>query len=252
MNSKQNALTSKTYWEAYYKNNPVDRAHIRNVCGFYDEFWDQFFSEAGNDDTLIEIGGFPGRYLAYLSSKYKLNPICLDYNSDVDKIQSAFATMGVANYQIIQEDFLEFKPKQQYDYVMSNGFVEHFKNFDDILDLHMPYLKSRGKLLIMIPNMRGYIRWYKWLVDYQNLKIHNRKCMSLNVFKAFSIRNNLNILHLGYFGYFPYNVHQSLNSFQKLIYNFHRILFKKGLNKIVYKYPSSLFSSTIIAIFEKN
>lgn len=252
MNIKENALTTKKYWEAYYKHNHANKKHIISVCSYYDRFWDEFIGENSKDKTLIEIGGFPGRYLAYLSSKYGLEPTCLDYNSDVSQIESTFEIMGVDNYHIIQEDFTKFKPTQKYDYMISNGFIEHFKNFNEILDFHVQYLKPKGKMLIMIPNMKGYIRFYKYLVDYKNLKIHNLRCMSLSVFNEFAKHNNLRIIHLDYYGGFPYNVHQKLNIIQKVIYKGHWYIFKKWLNKKLIKKPSPYFSSSIIAIFEQN
>lgn len=100
--------------------------------------------------------------------------------------------------------------------------------------------------------MKGYIKFYKYFMDYGNLKLHNSDCMSLKVFKNFAARHQLRIKHLTYFGGFPYNVHQKLNMFQKLIYISHRILFKKILNNLVKKFPSLYFSSSIIAIFEKD
>ena len=106
-------------------------------------------------------------------------------------------------------------------------------------------------MLIMIPNMKGYIRLYKYFVDYKNMKIHNLECMSLKVFKTFSDRNNLKTLKLNYFGGFPFNVHQKLNVFQKIIFQVHRFVFKRMLNKLIIKKPSKILSSTIIGIFEK-
>src|SRR5690606_23083444 len=99
--------------------------------------------------SLIEIGGFPGRYLAYLANQYSLVPTCLDYNSDISQIEGSFKVMNVPEYNIIQEDFTKHKPIERYDYVMSNGFIEHFKNYDTILDLHVEYMSDKGRLMIM-------------------------------------------------------------------------------------------------------
>jgi hypothetical protein len=121
-----------------------------------------------------------------------------------------------------------------------------------IMDLHLEYLKPNGKMLIMIPNMKGYIGFYKYLVDYNNLKMHNLKCMNLKVFKEFAKRNQLKMNVLTYFGDFPHNVHQKSNLFQKIIVKGHRFVFKNRANRLVNRYPSSCFSSNIVAIFEKN
>ena len=245
-------LTTKQYWESYYNKDHADKEHINSVCSYYDVFWNMLIDENSSEKSIIEIGGFPGRYLAYLALKYDLQPTCLDYNSDTSQIDATFKIMKVKNYHILQRDFTKYVPENQYDYLISNGFIEHFKNFDEILDLHTQYLKPEGKMLIMIPNMKGYIRFYKYLVDYKNLKVHNIRCMSLDVFKQFAKRNNLRIIYLDYHGGFPYNVHQKLDIIRKFIYKGHWFIFKKWLNKKLIKKPSPYFSSSIIAIFEKN
>jgi cyclopropane fatty-acyl-phospholipid synthase-like methyltransferase len=244
-------LTTQKYWESYYSKSRASADHVLTVCSYYDKFWEVFISGADSNKTLIEIGGFPGRFLAYLSQKYKLQPTCLDYNSDKTQIEDTFKIMNVKDYNIIQEDFTKFKTPVTYDYIMSNGFVEHFTNFPEILDQHITYMHDTSKLLIMIPNMRGYIRIYKYFLDYNNMKIHNLKSMHLDVFKSFAERNNLSITYLDYFGNFPLSVHQKLNIFQKIVHKMHRLVFKNWGNKWVSKHPSIYFSSSIMAIFEK-
>jgi SAM-dependent methyltransferase len=244
-------LTTQDYWEKYYSNSKVNKKNIVNVCSYYDEFWDELIDKGNsNNQSIIEIGGFPGRYLAYLGSKYGLKPTCLDYNSETREIEDSFKVMGVVDYTIIQEDFFNYDPPVKYDYVISNGFIEHFENYDEVLDLHLKYLKPGGKMLIMIPNKRGYIKLYRKLVDIENLRIHNLKCMKLDVFKAYAKRSHIKIRRLTYFGDFPHSVHQDLNAIQKIIFKIHQKSFKLYLNKFVKKYPSRNFSSTIVAIFE--
>lgn len=246
-----NKLTSQSYWETYYKAQHTDKTHIVNVCSFYNAFWNKLISEKGTGKTLIEIGGYPGRYLAYLASEYGVLPTCLDYNSNVSQIEDSFKTMEVEDFEIIKADFTKHQPEKLYDYVISNGFIEHFENYDEILDLHCKYLKPGGKMLIMIPNKRYLRKVYGYLCDYKNLKIHNLKCMKLSVFKNFSKRNNLNTKTLQYYGGFPFSVHQKLNFFQKVIHKGMRFIFKGRINNYLIKHPSKYFSATIIGVFEK-
>lgn len=245
-------LTTKAYWEQYYAHNHAQKKHIIHVCSAYDKYWDILIQQNAQNKSLIEIGGYPGRYLAYVGSRYNLNVTCLDYNSDTAQIKNCLKAMEVHNYELLVEDFTTYEPENQYDFLLSNGFIEHFENFDEILDLHVKYLKKNGRMLVMIPNMRGYIKFYKYLVDYKNLKIHNLKSMRKTVFESFAERNNLKVIHLSYFGGFPLNVHQKLNFLQKVIYKIHRLLFKNFLNSFIEKYPSSFYSSGIIGIFEKS
>jgi 2-polyprenyl-3-methyl-5-hydroxy-6-metoxy-1,4-benzoquinol methylase len=247
---KPNKLTTKAYWEGYYSKDHTNKQHIINVCSYYDDFWQQLIGEQNKGKSIIEIGGFPGRYLAYLSSKFELTPTCLDYNSDASQIENSFKIMEVNNFTILQEDFTVFRPTQQYDYVISNGFIEHFDDFNSILDLHAQYLKPGGKMLIMIPNKRYLRQVYGYLCDYKNLKAHNLKSMKLSVFRKFAKRNNLNIETLQYYGGFPFSVHQKQNLFQKVLSKSFRLIFKK-MNPTLMKHPSKYLSASIISIFEK-
>ncbi|WP_400077978.1 SAM-dependent methyltransferase [Winogradskyella sp. R77965] len=244
-------LTTQDYWEKYYRRDHANRNHIINVCSEYDLFWDKFILPDSNSKTIIEIGGYPARFLAYLSNKYKLKPTSLDFNSDKSQIERTFGIMGVNDYNIIQADFTKYNSKQKYDYLISLGFIEHFENFDEILDRHVPFVKAGGKILVMIPNKRYLRKYYGWLCDYENLKAHNLKCMNLNVFKDFAKRNHLKTDVLQYHGGFAYSVHQKLNFFQKFIYKVTRIIFKYKLNSYIEKHPTKYFSSSIIGIFEK-
>jgi len=140
----EDKLTTQTYWEKYYKESTVGRKRIIDVCSYNDREWDILFQNVKEGDTLIEIGGYPGRYLAYLASKYSVRPTCLDFNSDESRVKESFKEMGVEDYDIIQADFTKHKPAQQYDYVISNGFIEHFEDFDSIMDNHVPFVKPGG------------------------------------------------------------------------------------------------------------
>jgi cyclopropane fatty-acyl-phospholipid synthase-like methyltransferase len=247
-------LTDINYWENYYSDNKVNRSQINSICSIYDKYWEDLIheNESSPVKTIIEIGGHPGRYLAYLAEKYSLVPTCLDFNSDRSKIDQSMRSMGVSDYNIIQADFLNYETKEKYDIVISNGFIEHFENYDEVLDKHINYLNSGGTMLIMIPNMTGYIKFYKKLVDKGNLAIHNLECMNKKVFKNFAKRNNLTIHNLSFFGGFPFSVHQELNYFQSIFFQIHRQICKKGLDNIIKSFPSSFYSSGLVAVFKLN
>lgn len=245
-------LTNKEYWEIYYRQSSTNREQIERVCGYYDEFWDQMVASCTHQPkSIIEIGAYPGRFIAYIAARYGLEATALDYNSDRTKIEESFDTMNVNNYEIIQADFLEYVPKKKYDLVISNGFIEHFENYNEVLNHHCEYIAPGGALLIMIPNKRYMRKWFDYLCDYKNLKIHNLNCMRLSKFRKFASMNKLEITTLEYTGGFNYNVHQKLNLPQRVIHQSFRQFFIR-LNPILEKYPNKYFSSTIVGIFKKH
>lgn len=247
----ENNLTTQDYWEDFYRHSPSNRKHIVTLGSRYDSFWDLLVSENPKGKSIIEIGGYPGRYLAYLADKYKVEPTSLDFNSDTPQIQKSFASMGISKYHLFEKDFNKYVPEKLYDCVYSLGFIEHFENYNEILDKHLDYLKPGGRLLVMVPNKKYFRKLYGYLVDYKNLKAHNLKCMNPKTFKDFGLRNNLTLLSVEYIGGFPYTVHQKLNFLQNLIYKSTRIIFKNLVNPYLEKHPSKYLSSGLVAIYEK-
>lgn len=242
-------LTSKKYWEDYYAYSPEDKDTICRVCSRYDRFYKLMIDSCINPpQSIIEVGAFPGRYLAYISSKYRLDATGLDFNPQIEKFTRSMHAMEVRNFEYINEDFLAYIPERRFDIVFSNGFVEHFENFDFVLDKHAELLSPGGAMLVMIPNKRYLRAIYGNLVDRENQRAHNLKCMSLRVFEEFARRNDLSISFLDYFGGFPYRVHQPLNLLQKAIYHPARFLSIK-LNKVLSNNPTRFWSGTIIGIF---
>jgi len=84
----------------------------------------------------------------------------------------------------------------RFNVVFSNGFVEHFDNLKDLIDLHKKLTSKGGLLVISIPNLR-YLN--SFLVSDKTKSIHNLEIMDLDF-----IRNNLpdglEIKYLNYCG----------------------------------------------------
>lgn len=244
-------LTSREYWIDYYKASSEDKETLIRICGKYDSFWDLLHKScASKPKSILEIGAFPGRYLAYVASRYQLDATGIDFNPTIEKFERNMKIMGVDRYEYICTDFLNHTPVEKYDLVISNGFIEHFDNFNHVLDLHAKYLCNGGSMLIMIPNKRFLRFIYGNLLDRKNQLAHNLKCMKLSVFRDFAVRNNLTIKYLSYQGGFAYKVHDQLNPFQKIIYHPVRYLSIK-LNRFLSSNPSKWWSGTIISIFNK-
>ena len=248
----QQEITDRTYWENYYSKSNISRDEIIRICSEYDFFFDTLIKSCSNQPkTIIEIGAYPGRFLAYVSSRYSLEATALDFNSDIKKINESFTSMGGVLKEIIQADFLSYDPQRKYDIILSNGFIEHFKESEEVLDRHIRYLNPGGAIMVMIPNKRYLRKWYGWLVDHENLKAHNLKCMNLSIFRNFAQRNNLDTKHLSYYGGFAYRVHQSLNFLQKVIYKITRAISKR-INPLLEAHPHAFYSGTIVGIYKKS
>jgi len=244
--------TSQAYWEAYYRRAGVERALVERMAARYDALWEKLYrAAAGRPRSVLEIGGYPGRYLAYFSHVYGLEPACLDFNSDRLKVEEAFAAFGLRSGRILQADFLDYEPDDQYDLVYSLGLVEHFEDVQGVLDRHLAWLRPGGALLVLVPNKRYLRKWYGQLLDRENLKAHNLTCMRKRVFYHFAERHRLQLHSLGYCGSFPYKVHQKLRSpARKLIYHAVRQVSRRTA-ALQERYPSRWYSAGLYALFQK-
>lgn len=243
--------TDKKYWENYYADSKVSQNQIITICSIYDKFWDILINSCNSQPkNILEVGAYPSRYLAYLAWKYTLTPTAIDINSDRETIVKSLQSMGIDNYNVICKDFTKWTSPSTYDLVISIGFIEHFDNYDDILDQHLKLLGKNGSILIRIPNKKGLRRLYGILCDKKNLNRYNLKCMKIDVFKKFAIRNNLDIHLLDYYGSFQYSVHQKLNIIQLIIYKIVRYFSLKYKNYMLDN-PSWLYSAGIVGVFSK-
>jgi SAM-dependent methyltransferase len=251
MDQKSLNYTDQTYWEGYYQASSEDAKVIHTVVGKYDHFWDLAYSSAAfPPKTFLEIGAFPGRYLAYLASKYKLKATGLDFNSDTDKFFRTVQTLTVKDAEYVQEDFFNYLPNTKFDWVFSNGFIEHFENYQQVLDQHANWCSPGGVIVVFIPNKRYLREWYGNLLDHANQKAHNLKCMNLEIFQQFASRHALKVIRLQYMGGFGYKVHAPLKLWQKPVYVVVRKL-SIWLQPWLLRHPSKWWSGSIVAILQK-
>lgn len=247
MNTKR--LTNSEYWIKYYGESFHNNDVLTRIVGKYDHFWDVLIRSCSRKPkTILEVGAFPGRYLAYLAKKYELRPTGVDFNPEHEKFAATMQTMGITDFDYIVADFLDFRPHQKFDIIISNGFVEHFEDFNKVMDLHTAYLNPGGSLLIMVPNKR-YLRYlYGFLFDYENLKLHNLLSMRKTVFRQFAERNKLQVIELSYFGGFPYKLHAPLHGYKRILHSAILRLIKL-INPLFSKFPFAWWSSNLIGIF---
>ena len=112
--------TDKNYWQNYYRNTKIDKNQIISICSKYDKYWDILFKACKHDPkTILEVGAYPGRFIAYVASKYSLKPTALDFIPDSTKIERSFKEMGVIDYEIITDDINSHIPGRKYDLIIS-------------------------------------------------------------------------------------------------------------------------------------
>jgi len=145
--------------------------------------------------TCIEIGAYPGGNLGYFVKKFGYQPTALDFLENAPFIVENMRHNGIENCQLINQDFLAWQPDRQYDVVASFGFVEHFVEYDKVIQKHIEILRPGGYLILSVPffsPLQMYVRKLFYRAEHLDkiLRVHNRKIMNLAELKKQVARGN--------------------------------------------------------------
>ncbi len=188
-------MTDKVFWEGSWSKFVPQK--VEKVM--YMDLFEKFL-KPNNFAECIEIGCFPGNFLIYFHKRFGYRIYGIDYFDKMELLKRNFQLNGVNEFMLYQEDFLRWETPKKFDFVFSNGFVEHFQNYEEILDKHIGLLKDGGIVFIAIPNFRYLQFFLHKFFDAENLREHNLKVMRPSVLNNFFLKRNLRINYLGYYG----------------------------------------------------
>ncbi len=168
-----------------------------------DKFIRKFIPPATQNQSVLEIGSFPGPFLSTFGKLgYCLNGIDFHPGNERD-LPSWLNSMGYCTGEFYTKDFFEFSTDKKFDVVTSFGFIEHFENFEEVIRMHIDLLKPGGTLLITVPNFSGSIQhWLHRTFDKVNLFHHNTKSMNPALWKNILEKQGHVVEWSGYFGDF--------------------------------------------------
>lgn len=199
---KTKNIVSQDYWDnSYsgiaYKVIPADDS-LRKLIN-------EYISSATEGQTCLEIGCFPGRHLAVFGEMgYELHGIDRTPRIEID-LKDWFVKMGFLVGELKKAGIEQFNPDRKYDIVCSFGFIEHFTNWDEILQRHFKLVKDNGLIIITTPNFRGFFqRTFHKLVDKENFDRHVIDSMVPNKWKEIAERNGFSPLFHGHFGKYDF------------------------------------------------
>ena len=211
------------YWEEGYNNIDFSIVSkddpIRKIVEKYIPQQNEKLNGEGAE--CIEIGSYPGRYLAIFGIMgYILNGIDM-----IDKIEDDMKLWllgeGYKTGLFKKVDFWEFETKKKYDIVCSFGFLEHFIDWESVIIKKFLLVKNGGYLVVFVPNFLGIIqKILHILLDYDNYCRHYVKSMNPDKWIKCLSRQNFSVIYKGYLGGFDFWVdNQNRSIFQKRILN---------------------------------
>jgi 2-polyprenyl-3-methyl-5-hydroxy-6-metoxy-1,4-benzoquinol methylase len=199
--NQDNNLASQQYWDNAYAS--YEFANIDNNSTIKD--WIIGYIPNGVGKSCFEIGCFPGRFLTLFGDLgYELNGIDL-----TPRVQNDFPnwlkSVGYKTGEFYMEDFFCHRPKKKYDIVASFGFIEHFKNWDDVFQTHLNWVEDEGYLVVETPNFSGWLqRLLHYSFDLKNYRRHYVQSMDPIKWRQIAEDNGFEILYCGYFGEFEF------------------------------------------------
>lgn len=197
-----NNLIPQAFWDDQYIALPLQVVKKEDVLRKWFESVVPPVALKGSK-RCIEIGCYPGRYLAVMGQLgYEVNGIDLTPGVD-DRLPVWLREQGCVTGTFLREDFKFYKPKALFDLVYSIGFIEHFVDWPDVLDQHADLVRPRGLLIINVPNFQGTVQrmLHRWL-DAKNLEGHNLESMAPHRWARQIERRGFRIKHAGYTGRF--------------------------------------------------
>lgn len=208
-------LADSAFWDKLYFNLPMRIAPRHKPVRQWIEQW-----VPPGSGTCLEIGCYPGRYLAVFGELgYSLSGI--DLTSHVlDRLPEWLVSSGYNLGDFHQEDFFDYcsQTEQRFDVVCSFGFIEHFTDWDYVLELHASLVKPGGLLVVSVPNFRGrFQRWLHELLDHDNLERHNLTAMLPREWAALLASQNFQVQFAGCFGRFDFWSDSKLSLWRRVV-----------------------------------
>lgn len=252
-----NTLTTTTFWSDYWLNLKVP---ISVDYGFKN---DRVIAQSIKDavqispqDSVLEIGCAPGKWLSFFAKEYRCHVSGIEYIPEAaNKTIENLKHQNIENFEILKADFFNSDIHKKFKTVMSFGFIEHFDNFNDVLDRHLSLIEPNGYLVIGIPRFVGVNYFMQKCIDVfiknKLLPSHNLLTMNLQVFSDYATKRGLTLLKNEYIGgYEPglFPVGQINNKPMRVILKIFNKVFGIFLGKINW-YSTSSYQ---IAIMKKN
>lgn len=240
MNDEESAITDKSYWDKIHGHREGYRPLDCNDYRYYLEC--SIFcliKKYYQGGSVLEIGAGSSDWLIEICKN--LNPrscVGLDYSESGCNVLREKSEQAEAAIEVVLGDM--FSPSSDllgvYDFVLSFGVVEHFKDLPKVLESIKKFAKPGAIIFTLIPNMSGFNGWLTRRLNRAIYDLHNPHDLNSLVDGHKSAK--LEVLWSGYFGSTNFGVLSSC--------------FCRNYGIIFFLYKQLTRISKLIWMFEKN
>lgn len=196
-----NILDSR-YWDQRRKKYKIRTIDTKSYNFFGQPLVDRLRPYLKPDETkrVLEIGCVPCESLCVVAKEFQYQVYGIDFTSRIDIAEDFLAINGVRNYTLFSKDFMTWETADRFDLILSLGFIEHFKNYEFVIEKHIGLLADSGYLVLGFPNFRYGQFILRCLIDMEHVRRHNLDCMDLKKIRTIFDRHGMRIHELGYIG----------------------------------------------------
>ncbi|MHC4622304.1 MAG: FkbM family methyltransferase, partial [Planctomycetota bacterium] len=173
-------LTDKEYWDrsrsVYFTPWKVTRTQFSDILDAH--------LPVNPDFTCVEIGAYPGTNLCCLAKRFQYYPVAIDFSDYCEHTEQLLSFNKIRDFKVIRQDI--FEPlDMKFDVVTSFGFIEHFEDYEAVIDRHFQLLNPGGYVVISCPylnNFQGMLRKLVYKEDklHEVLSSHNLRAMDID------------------------------------------------------------------------
>jgi cyclopropane fatty-acyl-phospholipid synthase-like methyltransferase len=194
-----NDLTKKDYWDERQKNSQFKSLM---QCASENEWAEKVSKkiDLSKNYNTLEIGCNPG--YATLAIYNYINGVAngVDFNEHDQSFINNLESNKIKIGDLYRCDVRDLKGASKYDFVFSCGFIEHFKNYDEMIKIHSDLLDNDGLLVIAVPNFRYLQYLYHWIFDREDLRMHNIEVMDPIILAEILSEAKMKVIEFGYAG----------------------------------------------------
>ena len=186
----RNNKIERSYWDSGYKVFPRKALKSQFWVGTRD-YYNLLSKFVSPRSKVLDIGCAPGKTLAWAAKMQMAEVTGVDYSKNgIGLSRWLFEQMGLDGVFLCEDIFRTTLPEKTFDLVISSGFIEHFDDPTEIIDVHIRLAKPGGVILITIPNYGGLYGRLQKFFNSDNLRLHNMNIMSTEALKQLALNNS--------------------------------------------------------------